>query len=146
MLVKMKQVLLVLGFIKDNTTLTRTGIANSLDGGMIRDGGGARQFAAHMVGDMTEGNTEIVLLTYTIIDTKTSTAIVGVGGGGFAAGADGAAIIIHTRIPVLDRVMAIIGISSDMLPVTGTRAHRRRVHHRLVRVLALLKFPSLKNP
>ena len=144
MLVKMKQVLLVLGFIKDNTTLTRTGIAKSLDGGMLT--GGARQFAAHMVGDMTEGNTEIVLLTYTIIDTETSTAIVRGGGGGIAAGAHGAAIIINTRIPVLDRVVAMVGISFEPLAVTGTRAHRRRVHHRLVRVLALLKFPSLKNP
>ena len=64
----------------------------------------------------------------------------------FAAGAYGAAIIINTRIPVLDRVVAIVGISFEALPVTGTLAHRRRVHHRLVRVLALLKFPSLKNP
>ena len=95
----------------------------------------------------TDGRkTEIVLLTYTIIDTKTLTAIVRGCGGGIAAGAHGAAIIINTRIPVLDRVVAMVGISFEALAVTGTRAHRRRVHHRLVRVLALLKFPSLKNP
>ena len=139
----MKRVLLVLGFIKDNITPTRTGIAN-MPGIIIM--GVAPKFAVLTVISGSTCFTETVQRTSIITDIETTTAILR--GGGFlniqcASGGD---TITHTRIPVEVGATVTTIILGEQLPVTDTHAHRRRVRHRPVQILAFLNFPLLINP
>jgi predicted tellurium resistance membrane protein TerC len=133
----------VLGFIKDNIIPTRTGIAN-MPGIIIM--GVAPKFAVLTVISGSTCFTETVQRTSIITDIKPTTAMVIGRGLVGKAGAHGGDTITRTRIPVEAGATITTIILGEQLPVTDTRAHRRRVRHRPVQILAFLKFPLLINP
>jgi len=110
--------------------------------------GVAPKFAVLTVISGSTRFTETVQRTSIITDIKPATAI-GIGRGRRGrgkTGAHGGDTITRTRIPVEAGATITTIILGEQLPVTDTRAHRRRVRHRPVQILAFLKSPLLINP
>jgi hypothetical protein len=127
----------------ERTTHTRIGIVNTVD---IIIRAVARKFAALTVNKANTEITETVRPMFTTTDIEKDTAILLVIGGGVTVGAFGEVTNTRTRIPVLDRVIPGVITIGEAWHATGTHVRRRRVHHRLVQILAFLEFQSLINP